>query len=116
MESSEPKESKENKGKKENKKIKEFKLKEKEIDDKERKSILEFKNPNETMFLNKKIKLLEGQLKDKTNNFLNNNFDISLKNPIHTLNYHNQWVLCLSILNDGRLISGSYDKSIKLDI
>ena len=64
------------------------------------------------MFLNKKIKLLEGQLKDKTNNFIKNNFDISLKNPIHTLNYHNHWVLCLSILNDGRLISGSYDKSI----
>jgi len=28
------------------------------------------------------------------------------------LNYHKDWVLCLSILNDGRLISGSYDNSI----
>jgi len=125
MESSEVKESKGNKGKKENKKIKKSKSKEKESDkkskkdkkkgkkkEKERKSILEFKNPNETMFLNKKIKLLEGQLKDKTNNFINNNFDISLKNPIHTLNYHKNWVLCLSILNDDRLISGSADNSI----
>jgi len=125
MELSEPKESKENKGKKENKKIKKSKLKEKESDKKskkdkkngkkkgkERKSILEFKNPNEIIFLNKKIKLLEGQLKDKKNNFINNNFDISLKNPIHTLNYHNEWVLCLTILNDGRLISGSDDNSI----
>ena len=28
------------------------------------------------------------------------------------MNYHKGWVLCLSILNDGRLISGSADKSI----
>ena len=70
--------------------------------------------------LNKKIKLLEEQLKDKTNNNnnldnrLNNNsnFDISLKNPIHTLNYHKYSIYCLSILNDGRLISGSRDNSI----
>ena len=56
------------------------------------------------------------KLKDKANNNNNldnnNNFDISLKNPIHTLNYHKDWVICLSILNDGRLISGSYDNSI----
>ena len=122
MESSE---SKENKGKKENKKIKKYKLKEKESDkkrkkdkkngkikDKEIKSILEFKNPNETMVLDKKIKLLEGQLKDKTNNFVNNNFDISLKNPIHILNFHKSSIFCLSILNDGRLISDSADNSI----
>jgi len=77
---------------------------------------------NEVKFLNKKIKLLEGQLKDRTNNLNNNNLDnslniinnldISLKNPIHTLNYHKHSVLCLSILNDDRLISGSYDASI----
>ena len=55
----------------------------------------------------------------KTNNLNNNNnldninnFDISLKNPIHTLNYHKHWIFCLYILNDGRLISGSADKSI----
>ena len=53
---------------------------------------------------------------DKTNNLnnnnLDNNFNISLKNPIHTLNYHKNWILCLSILDDGRLISGSRDNSI----
>ena len=50
---------------------------------------------------------------DKINN--NNNLDdynISLKNPIHKLNYHTSSIFCLSILNDGRLISGSYDSSI----
>ena len=56
------------------------------------------------------------KLKDKANNNNNldkiNNFDISLKNPIHTLNYHKELITCLSILNDGRLISGSVDKSI----
>ena len=143
MESTGPKESKENKDKKENKKSKESKeskSKEKKRDkktkkekkkgekeDKERKSKSEFKDPNEAIFLNKKTKLLEEQLKDKINNFDNNNlnknnldnslnkignFDISLKKPIHTLNYHKGWIFCLSILNDGRLISGSYDNSI----
>ena len=67
--------------------------------------------------LNKKIKLLERQLKDITNNlnYLDNNydnFDISLKNPIQTLNYHKDRIYCLSILNDGRLISSSKDNSI----
>ena len=67
--------------------------------------------------LNKKIKLLEEKLKDKINNNNNNldnnnNFDILLKNPIHILNYHKGFIYCLCILNDGRLISGSRDKSI----
>ena len=68
--------------------------------------------------LNKKIKLLEEQLKDKTNNnnnMYNNNYDnidISLKNPIHILNNHTDFISCLSVLNDGRLISGSADNSI----
>ena len=46
---------------------------------------------------------------DKTNNLNNNNslnnnsnFDISLKNPIHILNYHKYSIYCLSILNDGK--------------
>ena len=61
----------------------------------------------------KERKSLEEQLKDKTNNLDNiNNFNISLKNPIHTLNYHKYPIFCLSILNDGRLISGLADKSI----
>ena len=72
---------------------------------------------NKIYELNKKIKLLEEQLKDKTNNNNNkidnyNNFDISLKNPIYTLNYHKDCINCLCILNDGRLISGSSDNSI----
>ena len=49
---------------------------------------------------------------DKTDNLNNNNldnFNISLKNPIHALNYHKDRIFCLSILNDGRLISGSSD-------
>jgi len=136
--------SKENKSKKENKKGKETKEskskmkkktkkskkdKKSKVDkkDKERKTKSELEDPNEAMFLNKKIKLLEEQLKDKTNNFNNNNlnnnnldnnlyninnFNISLKNSIHILNYHKNWILFLSILNDGRLISGSADNSI----
>ena len=125
--------SKENNDTKENKqskKSKEPKLKEKNKDkkskgekkDKERKSKSELKDPNEAKFLNEKIKLLEGQLKEKTNNFNNNNldnslinidnFNISLKYPIYTLNYHKDSIFCLSILNDGRLISGSADNSI----
>jgi len=140
MESTELKESKKNKNKKEKKEYKKIKKsieskskskkkkkskKDKKKDkknNKERKTKSELKDPNEEMFLNKKIKLLEEQLKDKTNNLNNNNlnnslnyinnFDISLKKPFHTLNYHKYWVLCLSILNDGRLISGSADRSI----
>ena len=47
-------------------------------------------------------------------NSLNNidSFNVSLKNSIHKLNYHKNRVLCISILNNDRLISGSEDKSI----
>ena len=41
-----------------------------------------------------------------------NGYNISLKNPIHTLNDHTESIFCLSVLNDGRLISGSADNSI----
>jgi len=63
------------------------------------------------------IKLLKDKLnKNKNveinNNNLYNNFDIKLKEPIHILNNHTNFVLCLSILKDGRLVSGSYDKLI----
>jgi len=68
-------------------------------------------------------KLLEEQLKNKRNNLNSNldncpnnihNYNISLKNanPIHSLNYQRDYLLCLSILNDGRLISGSENNSI----
>ena len=30
----------------------------------------------------------------------------------YTLNHHTGWIICLSVLNDGRLISGSADSSI----
>ena len=59
--------------------------------------------------LNNKNNLLQNQL---NNNNLYNDFDIKLKNPIHILNYHNDFILCLTVLNDGRLVSGSADKSI----
>jgi len=63
------------------------------------------------------IKLLKDKLnKNKNveinNNNLYNNFDIKLKEPIHILNNHKGYVLCLTILKDGRLVSGSVDKSI----
>ena len=61
----------------------------------------------------KKIKLLENKLnKQNNNNNLYNDFNIKLKEPIHILNNHKGKVKCLSILKDGRLVSGSNDKSI----
>ena len=54
------------------------------------------------------IKLLEKKLKD----YPFKDFNIRLKEPLYTLNYHTDWVYCLTLLKDGRLVSGSYDKSI----
>ena len=65
--------------------------------------------------LKEKIKLLEKQINNKNDDKINNNwndYNISLKNSIHTLNYHKDWVFCLSVLNDGRLITGSDDCSL----
>ena len=39
-------------------------------------------------------------------------FDIKLKNPIYELNSHTGDVLCLTLLNDGRLVSGGSDNLI----
>ena len=39
-------------------------------------------------------------------------FNINTKNLIHKLNYHTFIVKYLTLLNDGRLVSGSGDKSI----
>ena len=50
--------------------------------------------------------------KKKTDNNLCNNFDIKLKEPMHVLNNHYLEVTCLTILKDGRLVSGSRDDSI----
>ena len=35
-----------------------------------------------------------------------------MKNPIYKLTNHTNYVICLCLLNDGRLVSGSCDKSI----
>ena len=62
-----------------------------------------------------KIKLLQNELNKQNNKEINNkynNFDIKLKEPIHILNNHSDCVYCLSILKDGRLVSGSDDNSI----
>ena len=55
--------------------------------------------------LKERIKKLEEKLNDK------NNFNNS-KNPIDKLNNHKNSVYCLTLLNDGRLVSGSSDKKI----
>ena len=64
----------------------------------------------------KKIKELKNKLNkqknDINNNNIYNNFDIKLKEPIHILNNNTKSVYCLSILKDGRLVSGSFDNSI----
>ena len=39
-------------------------------------------------------------------------FNIKLKNPIHKLKAHTSCVYCLTVMNDGRLVSGSDDNSI----
>ncbi len=73
--------------------------------------------------LKEKIKILEEKLKKyikdenvsetKTNDSLDNNFDIKLKeHPIHELAFHTDSVLCLTLLKDGRMVSGSGDYSI----
>ena len=46
------------------------------------------------------------------NNNLYNDFNIELKNPIHILKYHTDLVFCLTVMNDGRFVSGSSDNSI----
>ena len=39
-------------------------------------------------------------------------YKIEMKNPIYKLTNHTDNVLCLCVLNDGRLVSGSNDNSI----
>ena len=50
--------------------------------------------------------------KEAFNDDLYNDFDIQLKNPIHKLSNHKHNVLCLALMKDGRLVSGSVDFSI----
>ena len=79
-------------------------------------------------FKDEKIKLLEEKLNKytkiekenekflETNNIkddkLYDDFNIKLNEPIHILNTHSNKVICLILLKDGRLASGSYDNSI----
>ena len=64
---------------------------------------------------NSSLSLINIDYEEKTNNNNidnNNNYNISLKNSIHILNYHTDSIYCLSVLNDGRLASGSKDNTI----
>ena len=66
--------------------------------------------------INKAIKTfgkIEIKSKEEENYYnLYNDFNIQLKEPIHKLNQHTDDVYCLTVLNDGRLVSGSNDKTI----
>ena len=64
-----------------------------------------------------KIKLLEEKLSQYnisniTNDNNYNNFDIKLKEPLHKLKYHTNYIYCATVLNDGRFVTGSNDYSI----
>ena len=52
---------------------------------------------------------------NKNNDNTYNNFNIQLKEPIHKLNYHTNWIRCSIILKDGRFVTGSDDHSIIID-
>ena len=47
-----------------------------------------------------------------THNILYDDFNIGTRNPTHILKNHTSLIYCLAVMNDGRLISGSHDKSI----
>ena len=79
------------------------------------KTITELKQVIKTK--DERIKLLEEEL-SKYKPILNindntyNNFDIKLKEPLHKLKYHTKQIRCSTVLNDGRFVTGSNDKSI----
>ena len=58
------------------------------------------------------MKEINKNVKYIINNNVYNNFNIKFKEPIHILYNHKDKVKCLSILKDGRLVSGSDDESI----
>ena len=59
------------------------------------------------------IKNKDNKINDQIkNDNLYNDFNIKLKEPIHELRYHTAEINCLAVMNDGRLVSGSLDKSI----
>ena len=63
-----------------------------------------------------KIKSLEDELKQyksiKPNDNTYNNYDIKLKEPIHTLKYNTSSIWCSTVLTDSRFVTGSGDYSI----
>ena len=77
----------------------------------ELKEIIKMKDEEIKLLKYKLNKYKNKEIKNDNNN-LYNNFDIKLKEPIHILNNHTSYVNCLTILKDGRLVSGSSDKSI----
>ena len=84
--------------------------------------INEINNINDKSNINIKIEfnIKEEQISnliDAIKNFgniiaIDDNDKIENKNHIYTLSNHTNFVLCLCVLNDGRLVSGSSDKSI----
>ena len=75
--------------------------------------------------LNKDKKIIYNTEEEDIKNMINNiqnfgkiitdkydDYKIEIKNPIHKLTNHILYILCLYVLNDGRLVSGSADKSI----
>jgi len=77
----------------------------------ELKEIIKMKDKEIKLLKDKLNKYKNKEIKNDNNN-LYNNFDIKLKKPINILNNHKAHVNCLTILKDGRLVSGSDDKSI----
>ena len=62
-----------------------------------------------------KSKKSESKLKEKKlkeNDYLYNNFDINEKKLSLKVNYHNAEIYRICLLDDGRLVSSSYDKNI----
>ena len=59
-------------------------------------------------------KSLKDNFNKLNNNYINNNFDIKLKEQILVINNHEDSVYSFTILKDGRLVSGSYDTTIKI--
>ena len=57
-----------------------------------------------------KLKVNEKNLKE--NDYLYNNFDINEKKLSLKVNYHNAEIYRICLLDDGRLVSSSYDKNI----
>ena len=63
--------------------------------------------------LEEEIKIKDIKINNEMiNDNLYNSFNIESKNPIYDLNYHTGCISCLTVMNDGRLVSGSTDKSI----